>query len=68
MIEIKEIFYANNYSNKFPFLNYFHFKSTKMQKYGEKDYWDHRYECYGNENFDWLEDFESLEHIITALC
>ena len=38
-----------------------------MPKYGEKKYWEKRYETQKGETFDWLEDYNSLKPIIKNL-
>ena len=35
-----------------------------MPNYGEKKYWEERYESQKGKTFDWLEDYESIKPII----
>lgn len=38
-----------------------------MPKYGEKSYWDERYEEQAGTTFDWLEDYDSIKPILEEL-
>ena len=38
-----------------------------MPNYGEKKYWEERYESQKGKTFDWLEDYNSLNPIIKSL-
>ena len=35
-----------------------------MPNYGDKNYWEERYEEQSGTTFDWLEDYESIKSII----
>ena len=38
-----------------------------MPNYGDKNYWEERYEEQSGTTFDWLEDYESIKPIIENL-
>ena len=38
-----------------------------MPNYGNKEYWEERYDEQNGTTFDWLEDYESIKPIIDNL-
>ena len=38
-----------------------------MPNYGDKNYWEERYDEQSGTTFDWLEDYESIKPIIDNL-